>query len=473
MQNKVRIPLRERYIGDKVFYRQVVALVLPMLIQNTISNVVSLLDNVMVGQVGTLQMSAVAIVNQLMFVFNLCIFGGMSGAGIFATQFVGAKDDDGIRHCFRFNFLLGIFLVIAATLVFTVAPTPLISMYLAEGTAETDAVATMGYARDYLFVMLFGLLPFAVTQMYVSTLRSLGETRLPMIASVTAILVNLFGNWLLIFGNLGCPEMGVTGAAVATVVSRYVEMVIVVVYTHVHAKRFVFIQGAYKSMHIPRDLVMKIAKKGSPLLFNEFLWSAGMAMLSQCYSVRGLDVVAATNISSTISNLFNVVFMSMGTAVAVMVGTALGAGEFTEARKTASRLIVVTCGLALITEAALLLCAKSIPNIYNTESEVRKLATSFLRIVAVSMPIHAFAHCCYFTLRAGGKTIVTFFFDCVFTWVISFAVAFTLVHFTDLGIVPIYFIVTMCDLIKDIVGYILLKSGVWVNNIVEKEEEAA
>ncbi len=473
MEKKVRIPARERYFGDRAFYKQVVLLVLPMLIQNTISNVVSLLDNVMVGQVGTLQMSAVAIVNQLMFVFYLCNFGGMSGAGIFATQFVGAKDDDGIRHCFRFNFLLGIFLVAAALLVFLIAPTPLISMYLAEGTDAADAAATLGYARQYLNVMLIGLLPFTVTQMYVSTLRSLGETRLPMIASVTAILVNLCGNWLLIFGNLGCPELGVVGAAIATVISRYVETAIVVIYTHVKAKRFVFIQGAYKSMHIPQDLVLKIAKKGSPLLFNEFLWSAGMAMLSQCYSVRGLDVVAATNISSTIANLFNVVFMSMGTAVAVMVGTALGAGQFTEARRTASRLIVLTVGLSLITEGALQLCAVAIPNIYNTEAEVRALATSFLRIVGLCMPIHAFAHCCYFTLRAGGKTIVTFFFDCVFTWVISFAVAYILVHFTAIPILTIYLIVSLCDFIKDIVGYILLKSGVWVNNIVDKEEAAA
>lgn len=215
--------LRERMFGDRDFYAQVVAVVVPIIIQNTVSNVVSLLDNVMVGRVGTLQMSAVAIVNQLLFVFNLCIFGGLAGAGIFATQYAGAHDDKGVRDCFRVKWMIALSMLACALVVLIAFPKRLIGMYLAQETAQADAAATLGFGMDYLTVMLWGLLPFGVSQVYASTLREVGETRLPMFASVAAILVNLVFNYFLIFGKCGFPELGVTGAAIATVLSRYVE----------------------------------------------------------------------------------------------------------------------------------------------------------------------------------------------------------------------------------------------------------
>lgn len=236
--------LRERMFGDRDFYAQVVAVVVPIIIQNTVSNVVSLLDNVMVGRVGTLQMSAVAIVNQLLFVFNLCIFGGLAGAGIFATQYAGAHDDKGVRDCFRVKWMIALSMLACALVVLIAFPKRLIGMYLAQETAQADAAATLGFGMDYLTVMLWGLLPFGVSQVYASTLREVGETRLPMFASVAAILVNLVFNYFLIFGKCGFPELGVTGAAIATVLSRYVETAVIMVYTHMKSHHFGFIRGA-------------------------------------------------------------------------------------------------------------------------------------------------------------------------------------------------------------------------------------
>ena len=243
-----RAKLRERMFGDRAFYAEMISVVVPIIIQNTVSNVVSLLDNVMVGRVGTLQMSAVAIINQLLFVFNLCIFGGLAGADIFATQYAGAHDHKGVRDCFRVKWMISLSMLACALAVFIALPKQLIGMYLAEETAQADAAATLGFGMDYLTVMLWGLLPFGVTQVYASTLREVGETRLPMLASVAAILVNLVFNYFLIFGKCGFPEMGVTGAAIATVLSRYIETAIIVVYTHTRKEYFPFIHGAYRSL---------------------------------------------------------------------------------------------------------------------------------------------------------------------------------------------------------------------------------
>ena len=468
--------LRERMFGDRDFYAQVVAVVVPIIIQNTVSNVVSLLDNVMVGRVGTLQMSAVAIVNQLLFVFNLCIFGGLAGAGIFATQYAGARDDKGVRDCFRVKWMIALSMLACALVVLIAFPKRLIGMYLAQETAQADAAATLGFGMDYLTVMLWGLLPFGVSQVYASTLREVGETRLPMFASVAAILVNLVFNYFLIFGKCGFPELGVTGAAIATVLSRYVETAVIMVYTHMKSHHFGFIRGAYRSLRVPKPLMISILRRGTPLMVNEFLWSSGMAVLLQCYSVRGLDVVAACNIATTVSNLFKVVFLSMGNAVAIMVGQALGANDIERAKNCTWRLMTLSVGSNLIMATLLALFAPAIPNIYNTEPHVRQIATQLIYVVAVMMPAYSFSHCCYFTLRSGGKTIITFLFDSVFTWCVNVPAAWLLAYKTGLGIVPLYFGVQALEMVKVVVGFVLVKKGVWIHNIVAPvaaEEESA
>ncbi len=458
--------LRQNFIGEKAFYARVFAIVVPIIIQNTITNVVSLLDNVMVGRVGTLQMSAVAIDNQLLFVFNLCIFGGLAGAGIFATQFAGANDSKGVRNCFRIKLMTGFLMLAAAMVIFLVLPKQLISLYLAKDTDPADAAATLGYGFDYLRIMLVGLVPFTVSQVYSSTLREVGETRIPMTASIISIAVNLVFNYLLIFGTFGFPRLGVAGAAIATVLSRFVEAVIIVIFTHKNSARFAFIKGAYKSMRVPASLMGDVIRRGSPLLVNEFLWSLGMATLSQCYSVRGLEVVAASNISTTVANLFNVVFISMGNAVAIMVGQHLGANEVQKAKQTAWRLIAFTVVSTVAISCIMAACAPFIPKIYNTEENVRHMATQLLIVVAIVMPAQSFAHDCYFTIRSGGRTVLTFVFDSGFTWGIAVPLAFVLANFTQISIIPMFFIVQSLEFFKSIIGGILVKKGIWIRNII-------
>lgn len=458
--------IKSKLIGTKEFYLRVVNIVLPMIIQNTITNIVSFVDNIMVGRIGTLEMSAVAIVNQLMFVFYLCIFGGLAGAGIFATQYAGAKDNEGMRYCFRAKTILAFLMTVIAICVFLCFKNPLINMYLAENTSIEDAKATLSFATSYLHIMLIGLPAFAFTQVYASSLREVGETKLPMIASISAILVNVVFNYFLIFGKFGFPRLGVAGAAIATSLSRYVETAIIISVATIKRKLYPFLIGALRSLYIPVSLVKKIIIKGSPLLFNEFLWASSVAILLQCYSVRGLSVVAAVNISNTINNLFNVVFIAMGNAVAIIVGQHLGANEIEKAKTTVWQLLALTVAACIVMGGIMACLAPFIPHIYKTEDNVRELATNFLLIVAAFMPLFAFVHNCYFTLRSGGRTGVTFLFDSVFAWGIVVPVAFVLAKFTNLPIVPLYLLVQSLEFIKGIIGFILIKKGYWIKNII-------
>lgn len=461
----------KKWIGDKAFYKMVLGVAVPIMIQNGITNFVGLLDNIMVGRVGTEQMSGIAIVNQLLLVFNLAVFGAISGAGIFGAQFYGCGDHKGVRHTFRFKIYICAIIVTIGVGILVLFGEDLILMYLHGEGNEQALAAALYYGRQYLAVMLIGLLPFAVEEIYSSTLRECGETVIPMVAGVVAVFVNLFLNYLLIFGKFGCPELGVAGAAIATVVSRYVQAAIVIVWTHTHSGRMPFVVGAYRSFHVPGLLTGKIVAKGTPLMINEILWSAGMAMLLQSYSIRGLDTVAAINISTTISNLFNVVFMAMGSAISIIVGQLLGAGKMEEAKDTDTKLIAFSVMSCIVIGGVLAVSAPLFPMMYNTSSSVKELAAWFLRIAALCMPISAFMHATYFTLRSGGKTIVTFLFDSVFLWCVSAPVAFVLSRYTDLPIVPLYLSVQLLDLIKCTIGFILVKKGVWLNNIVVKENE--
>ena len=457
---------KKKFIGDKAFYSMVLALAVPVMIQNGITNFVGLLDNIMVGQVGTEQMSGVAIANQLVFVFNLCIFGGVSGAGIFGAQFFGKGDSDGVRDILRIKLWLALVLSVAAGVVFTFWSEPLISLFLHEGSESGDLAATLLYGKQYLSLMRLLLVPFALVQAYASTLRETGETKLPMQAGVVAVLVNLVFNYLLIYGKLGFPVLGVRGAAIATILSRIVEAGIVIAWTHRNRERNPFAVGLYRTLRVPSALLGQVAVKGSPLLVNEALWSMAMTTLAQCYSLRGLAVVAAVNITSTITNLFNIVFMSLGSSIGIIVGNLLGAGRMREARDADNKLIAFSVASCLLVGAIMAVVAPLFPRLYNTTDEVRRLAGSMILISAAIMPFHAFTHATYFTLRSGGKTFVTFLFDSVFVWAVNVPIAFVLSRFTGLPILPLFAVCQAIEILKSFMGYFFVRSDVWMQNIV-------
>jgi len=464
---KSRTSLKRLLIGDKAFYALALSIVIPIIIQNVITNFVNLLDNIMVGQVGTEQMSGVSIANQLLFVFNLCVFGGLAGAGIFSAQFYGANNQEGVRSCFRYKLYICIGLIVLGLSILLPGGRFLITRFLhEEGESAARSEITLEHGLAYLRIMLIGLIPFSLTQAYASTLREIGETKLPMFAGIAAVFVNLTFNYLLIFGHLGFPELGVEGAAIATVLSRFVELTIVVTYTHRHKERFLFAKGLYATMKIPGPLARDITVKGMPLLINEALWSTGMTLLAQCYSVRGLDVVAAMNISNTIANLFAVTIFSMGSAISIMVGQTLGANDMEGARVQAWQLTAFSIALSMGTLLLMNIVAPLIPRLYRTSDEVRELATQFLRIYSFCLPLMSFCNSAYFILRSGGKTIITFLFDCGYTWVIAVPVAWVLVHLTAMPVTLIYLCVQLADIIKVIFGFILVRKGVWMNNMV-------
>ena len=459
-----------RYVGDRAFYRRVLAVALPIIIQNAITNFVALLDNIMVGQLATAQISGVTIVNNnLMFIFNICLFGAAAGAGIFTTQFRGSGDHKGIRYTLRFKLILCMLLTLVGGFVFYFMADPLIGLYLTGDGDPIMAAETLEAGRAYMYMMLWGMLPFAVTNAYASTLRECGKPRVPMVAGVIAMFVNLVLNFVLIFGHFGAPAMGIRGAALATVIARYVEMAIVMLWTHSHTAECPYAKGLFRSMYIPGRLLGSIIKKGMPLLLNEFMWTIGMALVNQCYSTCGLDVVPAMSISSTIYNLAAVVFRSLGNTVGIFMGQMMGARRPSEEIMDTNRKMLALATFSGVVFGATIAGLSGVfPMLYNTSDQVRQLATSTILISAVLMPLQAYSFPLYFTLRAGGKTVMTTLFDCGSIWMLYLPISFLLSRFTGLPFLVIYALCNSADIIKCIVGSVLIRSGVWIQYLTEQ-----
>ena len=456
-------------IGDRSFYRRVLKISVPIMIQQGITNFVSMLDNIMVGSLSTEAMSGVSIVNQFVFIYYLMIFGAISAAGIFTAQYQGSSDTDGVRSTFRLKIIITTIGTLLGTVLFVLIGETLISTFLHSSEGGGDLELTMQYGKEYLSVMLIGLLPYALSQVYASTMRETGETVTPMSASLVAVGTNFVLNVVLIFGYLGFPALGVVGAAIATVTSRFAELTFLIIAGHKNKAKYPFLIGAYRSFKIPPSLLREVIKRGLPLMANEVLWSVATTLRNQSYSVRGLDAVAAQNIANTLGSVLNVAYMALGSAVAIMVGNLLGAGKMEEARDENRKLLAFSaiCGVAM----GVLMVAFSgvFPLLYNTQDSVRSLATYMIIIIAITMPTGAFAHSCYFTLRSGGRVFITFIFDCGFLWAAVVPTAIILANFTDIGIVPLFAICQCLDMFKCIIAAYLLKKGSWVRRIITEK----
>ncbi len=456
----------EKYVGDRAFYRRVFQISVPMMVANAITSFVSLLDNIMISALGTEALAGVSIVNQFMFMFQIVIFGAVSAASIFTAQYQGSGDREGVTHTFRFKLYINTACALVALLIFLVLGDTLIQTFLHEGENTGNLELAMAYAHEYLMISLIGLVPFALSQVYASTMRETGNVLVPMYASITAVIANCVGNAILIFGLLGAPALGAAGAAIATVISRFVELAILTIYAHLHSESCYYANKGFQSFRIPMELVRSIMLKGVPIMLNEFFWSLAITMRSQSFSTRGLDTVAAQTIATTVFSVMNVVYMAVGNAIGIIVGNQLGGGKIEEAQDTARKMrafgVAVGAGCGALTAVL----SPVFPVLFSATDSVAHIARFMLIILGAVMAFQSYCHSAYFTMRTGGKVMVTVLFDAVWMWAVVVPLSMSLAHFTDMSIQWLYTLSMMTDVPKCILGMILLRYVKWANRIV-------
>ena len=440
-------------------YSALTRLGIPIMIAQIGFTLQGMADTIMVGQHQAEELSAVGFVNSIMVLAIMLSMGFCQGAvsliGSLYTQ--GRKAE--IMAVLKCGIVADALQVLLITAVMTV-----IYFWLPLMGLDPHLLPMM---QRYYLILLPSLPMLGIASAFKPFTDSINDTRTSMWILLLSNVWNILFNWLLIYGQFGLPAMGAVGAAIATVISRFVELGILIIYTGKHAKEFPFISGAFKSFMVPKDLVKKFFLKAIPLMFNETLWSLGMTTVNQCYSYRSLDAVASTNIESTLWNLMGVAFLAMGEAVGIMMGHILGSGELEKAKKQAAGMRRFTVLCCIVFAVIMVGIAPFFPMLYNTTEYIRHLASNFILISAVMMPFCAYTHASYFIIRSGGNTLITVIFDSVYTWVLVVPLAYYLSRYTSFSVSWLIAIVRGLEVVKCLIAFFFVRSGIWIKNIVK------
>lgn len=451
----------KKFIGDRKFYKTLIAVALPLVLQQLITSSVQLVDNVMVGRLGEQAISSVAIVNQLYFVIILITFGALGGAGIFTAQYFGSKDFNKLKQTFRFKIIVGMMIAIMSFIVFSFFGESLIRLF-------TDNDDTVAGAMKYLSIAKWSAFPWILSVAIANTFREIGITKPLLWISIAAILTNTVLNFVLIFGYLGFPALGVFGAAIATLISRFLEVGLTLVLLFFRGT--IFKTSLKELFVIDKKLLTSVIIMALPLTLNEALWSSGQTALFQAYSSRGDTALAAMTITNVVSQIVFVTFGGIATAVAVLVGNTLGRNELELAKENARKLLFAAVVVAMVAGFILFILSFFITNLYNAEEATKSIAQFNLRVNALFIPFYSFNVALYFTLRSGGDTLSTMMIDSGYMWVITVPTAMILANFTVLQVTLMFLIVQSLDIPKMLFGLWRYKKEYWVKNLAKEPE---
>ena len=450
------------FIGDRQFYKTLFQVAAPLVLQQLITTSVQLVDNVMVGRLGESSIGAVSVINQLYFIVILVTFGAYAGAGIFTSQFFGSGDHDKLKQTFRFKLITGALIALIALIIFTVFGENLIRLF-------TKNPETIKQGLAYLNIARWSAFPWVISVAISNTFREMSITKPLLYISIVAIITNTLLNFLLIFGLFGFPALGVTGAAIATFISRFVELGLMIVL--LIKKGSIFNTKMTQMLHIQPKLLKSMIVMSIPLTLNELLWSTGQTAFLHAYSTRGDSALAALNISGAISQLVFVTFGGIATAVAVLVGNTLGKNALDEAKDNARKLIAFSVFFAVIAGLILFILSFFILNIYDVAETTKDIARFNIRINALFIPVYSFNVTLFFTLRSGGDTKSTFMIDSGYMWVVAVPIAMVLAYLTDLKVTMMFLLIQSLDLPKMFFGLSRFRKEHWVKNLALEHRE--
>jgi putative MATE family efflux protein len=442
---------------DKLFYKNLFSLALPIMLQNLINSFVNMVDTVMIGSLGTTEIAAVGLGNQVFFLFNMVLFGICSGGSIFTAQFWGKRDIQGIRKNTGLCLIFNIITALCFTVMALAMPEKVIGFY----SRDPDVIRI---GADYLKTLTPSYIPFSVSFVFMITLRSIERVKLSMIATLIALSVNMSLNWVFIFGAGPVPAMGVRGAAIATAVARIVEMIILVTVSYRRKYQMAGTLKEYTAFNwafAARFLVIS-----GPVIVNEFVWALGISVQNLIFARTGTDAIAAFNITNTFAQLTWVVFIGLGNGVAVLIGKKIGEGAEDTAREYARKIIIFAPLLAAVTAMALYPLSKLLPLIFNVNSNVLAYISVMFIILCCSYPFRAFNMALIVGVcRAGGDTVFCVLFEMLVMWGYSlpFGAAMAFIFHSPVWI--IYLCLCSEDVIKMILGFRRFKSGKWLRNV--------
>lgn len=460
MENQIR----SRYFGNWPFYRRALAIAIPVMAQQLIQNLVSLVDNFMVSGLGDVKMGGVNVANQVFFNFFIILNTICISAGIFMSQFKGAGKKEGMQQTFRFKLILTSLCAIAITVLCYIAPSGLFELMVQK---NSDAPAIVEQCVKYSRALAFSWIFTVVSQCIASSLREIEIVRPPLFISVAATFINTALNWILIYGNLGAPRLEVEGAAWATVIARICELIMFLIYAAVKKPEFIF--NPLKIFKIDFSLFLSIIRKSGMILYSEVFWAVSETISNALYNGRGgAEVCSGMACGFAIANL---IFISMGgvvTSASVILGQELGAGNLEQSRKYKNWILTGSAVFGFFFLALGLAASLLVSLIFKDLSqESQNIARGLIIVMSIYLPLWTFLNGQYSVSRTGGDTAMGVICDTVGN-ILFIGGMFLLAFFTDLGPVWMYAIVKLSDVPKTIIAHFWLKKEKWLVNLTEK-----
>ena len=456
MNNKL-----SKFIGDKKFYKMVMIIAIPLMMQQLITSSVNLVDNLMVGQLGDAALGGVAAVNRYYLIATFGTNGLLAAASIFIAQYLGAKNEKKVKESFRISIIIAMLIMIVFFIIGYLFPNVIVGFFTKDALIIQQGV-------DYLKFSCFTFLPMIFSLSISSAYRACGQTKIPLFVSIIAVIINTFLNYVLIFGNFGFKPMGVEGAAIATLIARIIEALILL--ASMRLLQPIFVTKITKMFCFSKDLAIKILKKGAPLACNEVFWSIGNAMLFKFYATRGSEVMSGYAISMTTADIFFVLFGGMSVAAHVLISQKLGANKLDEARSNGYKLIGFSTMMSLAFSILMFSSSFFIPSLYNVSEYAGYVAKSVTQVQSLMFGIYMFTTMCYFIVRAGGDTKSTLYMDSVYMWVINLPIVAFLAYTTNISIIYLYVAGQLTDIVKMILSYKLVRKEKWVINLTHQDK---
>ncbi len=442
--------------------KRVLLVALPLMLQQLITVSVNLIDNLMIGTLGNDAISAVAVVNKYYMIASMAVTGLTAAGAVFVAQFFGAGNASSMKKSYSSMMTASV----AVTAVFMMIGFFFMQPILCYFTNEESVIAQ---SVLYMQIVLLSYLPYAITLCLYSTIRAIGDTKTPFFCSIIPVVTNTFLNYCLIFGNFGLPQLGIRGAAIATLTARLLECVVIVfIYHH---KEYPFRSSLLSYIKVDMKITKQVLSKAAPLMTNEMLWSFGMATLFKFYATRGADVMSGFSIAGTISDLFFTLFAGMAAASTVLISTPLGADRIEEAKSNAYRLIGFSAGLAAVFGVMMYSSSLLVPVLYSRVSaDAQSCAKVFIRVQSCLFWLYMATTQCYFILRAGGDMKHTLMMDSGFMWTVMIPVVGCVTYLTSATYIWIYLSAQAADFIKLIFAFHLVFKEKWAVNLTNNSD---
>jgi len=446
---------------DKTFLKAMIAIALPITLQNLVASSVNMLDTLMITSLGEESLAAVGLANQVFFFYAVTIFGVATGSSVFVSQFWGKGDVKNIGR------ILGISLAITSVLgaLFTLAAL-FVPEFIMKIFSEDSEVIRLGV--DYLRIVSLSYIITGISFAYAVASRSIGQAKMPMIASIVSFFVNLIFNYLLIFGKFGFPQLGVKGAAYGTIIARAAEIGLIL-YSIYSNKNNNPLAHSFKSMtDWTGDFIRKYFKTAYPVILNEALWSLGTVLYSLAYAKIGTEAAAAVQILNTVQNIFMVLSRGLANACTVMVGNKIGADEEDEAVVYADNFMILSAALGLVLgvliyfskDLILIFFRNLTPSMYNT-------SRNLLIVLAASFFIRSFNGTLIVgVLRGGGDTRFSMLLEMGSVWLVGVPLAFLGALVFRFPVYYVFLLVNIEEIVKAAIGILRVKSKKWVTNII-------